>query len=185
MFDLLTPGKKISLLASAAVAFMMLTAFIASLTEDPANLDWASWLGYYSVLGYAVILVAGGLDFNTNKADIARVATAVFALGGVIGLVSGVMIFTMVMFILSGLAAIAACVLDYMANQKLNIVYALVALAFFLLMLFWIINVAASVKFGDQRVLRNVTVALMSYDFPTAVLAIAAGYNCYKILMEE
>ena len=126
MFDLLTPGKKISLLASAAVAFMMLTAFIASLTEDPANLDWASWLGYYSVLGYAVILVAGGLDFNTNKADIARVATAVFALGGVIGLVSGVMIFTMVMFILSGLAAIAACVLDYMANQKLNIVYALV-----------------------------------------------------------
>ena len=108
-----------------------------------------------------------------------------FALGGVIGLVSGVMIFTMVMFILSGLAAIAACVLDYMANQKLNIVYALVALAFFLLMLFWIINVAASVKFGDQRILRNVTVALMSYDFPTAVLAIAAGYNCYKILKEE
>ena len=67
MFDLLTPGKKISLLASAAVAFMMLTAFIASLTEDPANLDWASWLGYYSVLGYAVILVAVWISIRIKR----------------------------------------------------------------------------------------------------------------------
>lgn len=184
MFDLLTPGKKISLLASAAIAFMMLTAFVASLTEDAANLDWAGWLGYYSVFGYAAMLVAGGIDLKNNKVDMARVATCVFALGGVIGLVSGVMIFTMVMFILAGLTAIAVFVLDFMENQKINPVYAIYALAFLMLMVFWIINVAASVKIGDQRFLRNATVALMSYDFPTALLAIAAGFNCYKILQE-
>ena len=185
MFDLLTPGKKISLLASAAVAFMMLTAFVASLTEDAANLNWAAWLGYYSILGYVVIMVAGGLDFQNRKADIARVATAVFALAGIVGVLSSVLIFTMVMFILSGLTAIAACVLDYMDNQKINLVYALVALAFLMLMVFWIINVGASVSFAGRRVLRNETVWLMSFDFPTAILAIAAGLNCYKILKDE
>lgn len=185
MFDLLTPGKKFALLASAAVAFMMLTAFVASLTEDAANLNWAAWLGYYSILGYAVILVAGGLDFQNNKADIARVATAVFALAGIVGVLSSVLIFTMVMFILSGLTAIAAFVLDYNDNQKVNAVYALVALGFLLLMIFWIINVASSKSFAGQRFLTNQTVWLMSFDFPTAVLAIAAGLNCYKILKEE
>ena len=185
MFDLLTPGKKISLLASAAVAFMMLTAFVASLTEDPANLNWAAWLGYYSILGYAVILVAGGIDLQNNKADIARVATAVFALAGLVGVLSSVLIFTMVMFILSGITAIAACVLDYMDNQKLNPVYAGVALAFLMLMIFWIINVAASKSFGGQRFLANETVWLMSFDFPTIILALTAGLNCYKILKDE
>ena len=184
MFDTLTPGKKFSLLASAAVAFMMLTAFVASLSEDPENLNWATWLGYYSLMGYAVILVAGGLDFNTRKADIARVATAVFALAGVVGLISSVMIFPMIMFIFSGICAAGAFVLDYMDNQKINPVYALVALGFFMLMLFWIINVAGSKTFGDQRILTNLTVALMSYDFPTAIFAIAAGVNCYTIIKE-
>ena len=184
MFDLLTPGKKISLAASAAIAFMMLTAFVASLTEDAANLNWASWLGYYSVLAYAAMLVAGGIDLKNNKVDIARVATCVFALGGVIGLVSGVMIFTMIMFIFTGLTA-AVFVLDFLENQKVNLVYAVYALAFLMLMVFWIINVAASKTFLGERIMGNATVALMSYDFPTALLAIAAGLNCYKILKDE
>ena len=68
-FDLLTPAKKISLCASAAVAYLMLTAFVASLTESAANIEWACWLGYYSILGYGVMLVAGGLDLRTNYKD--------------------------------------------------------------------------------------------------------------------
>jgi len=175
MFDLLTPGKKISLFASIAIAFMMLTAFVACLTEDGANIDWAGWLCYYSLIGWGVILFFGELDFKNNK-DLARVATCVFAMAGVVGMLASTGIFPMIMFILAFLGSAATLVLDYMAEQKLNLVYCVMALAFLMLMVFWIILVAGST---------SQTVALMTVDFPTALFAIAGGLNAYKILKEN
>lgn len=175
MFDLLAPGKKISLLASLGIAFMMLTAFVACLTEDGGNINWAEWLCYYSVIAYGVVLFFGELDIKNNKADMARVATCVFALAGTVGLVSGVIIFTMIMFILAFLASAAAVILPYLETQTVNYVHCIVAFAFFLLMVFMIVIVAGG---------GSVTLALMMYDFPTALFALAAGYNAYMILKE-
>lgn len=175
MFDLLTPGKKISLFASLGIAFMMLTAFVACLTEVGDNINWAEWLCYYSVIAYAVVLFFSELDLKQNKADIARVATCLFALAGVVGMVSGVIIFTMIMFILAFLASAAVVVLPFLETQTINYVHCIMALAFFLLMLFMIIIVAGG---------GTITVGLMMYDFPTALFAIAAGYNAYSILKE-
>lgn len=175
MFDLLTPGKKISLLASLGIAFMMLTAFVACLTETGDNIAWAEWLCYYSVIAYGVILFFGELDLKNNKADLARAATCVFALAGTVGLVSGVVVFTMIMFILAFLTSAAAVILPYTETQTVNYVHCIMALAFFLLMLFMIIIVAGG---------GTITLALMMYDFPTALFAVAAGYNAYMILKE-
>ena len=174
-FDLLTPAKKISLCASAAVAYLMLTAFVASLTESAANIEWACWLGYYSILGYGVMLVAGGLDLRTNYKDMCRVATCVFALAGVVGLVSATQLFPMIMFILAFITSAGVVVLDSLNEQKINILYSIICLAFLMLMIFWILIVAGSTK---------ATVVLMAFDFPTAIFAIAAGYNCYLILKD-
>ena len=177
MFDLLTPGKKISLAASAAIAYMMLTAFIACLTEDINNIQWACWLGYYSILGFAVILLTGNLDLKNSKKDMARVATCVFAAMTAVGLITGVQIFTLIVAILALAASVAVVVFDQMDNMQINIVYCIIAFAFLMLTVFWIVMMAS--KFPSR------TVFLMTFDFPTALLAIAAGYNCYLSLKEN
>lgn len=176
MFDLLTPGKKISLAASAVVAYLMLTAFVACLTEDLNNINWACWLGYYSILGFAVILLTGDLDLKNSKVDMARVATCVFAAATTIGLVTGVQVFTLVVAIFALAVSAAVIVFDYLDNQKINFVYCALAFAFLMLVIFFIIMMASRRP--------NPTVFLMTFDFPTAICAIAAGLNCYNILKE-
>ena len=177
MFDLLTPAKKIALLASAAVCYLMLTAFVASLTETVQNLQWASWLGYYSILGYAIMLVAGGLDLRYNKVDIARVGTCFFALVGTIGMVSGVPILTAVMFFLALAGAAVVVILEFVEQQKFNILYSIIAFAFMMLFVFWLI-------LGVSR-RPTMTVTLLAFDVPTITLSVAAGFNCWQILKGE
>lgn len=175
MFDLLAPGKKISLFACIAIAFMMLTGFVACLTEDGGNIEWACWLGYYSLIGYGVVLFFSELDLRNNMKDIARVATCVFAMAAVVGIVAGTQIFPLIMLILAFLACAAVLVLGYTAEQKFDLVYCIMTFGFLLFMIFWIILVAGST---------SQTVFLMAFDFPTAIFAIAAGIKAYQILKE-
>ena len=175
MFDLLTPGKKISLLASIGIAFMMLTAFVAFLSEESANMDWGLWLCYYSSIAYAVILFFSELDLKTNNADIARAATCLFTLAGTVGMVCGVPLVAMIFFILAFLASAASVFLHYSVMQEWPAVRCILMLALFLLMLFMIILQAGG---------GSATLILLMVDIPSALVTIAAAYNAYRILQE-
>lgn len=175
MFDLLTPGKKISLFASLAIAFMLLTAFVVCIAEaDFRSSPNPDWLCYYSVMCWGVILFFSELDFH-KISDIVRVATCALVLVGVIGLIGGKQWLPLVMWILALGGAVTVVIMDLVTEQKFNIVYTAIAFAFFLLMVFWIILIAGV---GTK------TLALMAYDIPLFVLFGAAGFNSYLIIKE-
>lgn len=171
MFDNLTSGKKISLLALAAVTYFMLGAFICGIGEV---YELAMLFSFIAVFGYLVAVLAGGIDFKAPR-DLARAGAWLFAFLACVFMMLGSPVVTLIMFFFAMAGAGAVVALDFKDTQKPNIIYCVLAFCFLLLFIFWIIIASSPTS----------TIYMLSFLLPGLFLACAAGYKCYLLVTEK
>jgi len=187
--ETLPAGKKISLFASFGVAFLMLTAFVGSLSISRGNgFDWVAWVGYFASFGYAVVVLLNGIDLKDFK-GILRLSTLALTFIGTIAMImdfsgaTGGLLFSMLMTLLAFAASGAVVVIEYVKEQQFNLVYCLISAAFFILNIFLAIcEVYALFEIAGRPPIFGLKIA---YVLATLLFTGAAGYNCYKIVKEE
>lgn len=176
MFDKLSSGKKVSLLAFAAVAYFMLGVVICAIAK---GYDVAAMFSFFTVFAYLVIVLANGIDVKSPR-GLARVGAWLFAFLGVVFVLlmgkgsTGLGVVALIMFFFAFVGAGAVFFFDFQKTQKLNLLYCVLAFAFLLLFIFWLVIVAAKPS-GNA-------VYLLTFLLPGLFIAAIAGYNCYQII---
>lgn len=183
--ETLPSGKKISLFSSLAVAFLMLTAFVGSLSiSRGAGFSWVAWVAYFASFGYALTVLLDDLDLK-QPVGILRLSTLCLAFVGSIALImdfsgatGGTTIFSMIMCLLAFMSAGAVVIIEITSVKTFNILYTILATAFLLLAVFLIVFLAYG-KFN-----KPVFGMKIAFVISTLLFAVAAGWKCYQIVKE-
>lgn len=167
MFDKLTSGKKISLLAFAAVTYFMLGAVICAIGEV---YELSMLFSFIAIFAYVVILLGNGIDVKAPR-DLARAGAWFFAFLAMIFVMLSAPVVALIMFFFAAAGAGAVVALDFKETQKPNLLYCVLAFSFLLLFIFWIIIASSP----------SSTIYLLSFLLPGLFIACIAGYNCFLI----